>query len=401
MRRRASGADPRSRPRKCPSARSWGANDDPRFWRTLWRAALLRQNFEPLLAQVGFKVATSEGGAARVNHERRYGGPRERSDEHHVHERSPRSAQASLPQPGGRRRQDDEGPVPLRARRYRHPGRPALRRRQCRPRPRLLRRHRGGVDVRRLRERPRRRDRAPHRASQTPPVGAKGRPAEATARSLPPLLQRLRPREAQEQRVQAHPAPVARHVRRRGLAHPTVHRRRIRGGLRAVQEGTRARPRPRSVHRVPRGRGGGDRPDLRVSRIRGVHLAAHDGRRRERTAGEGNRPGGDEGHVQDAREGEGANRLRGCQAKDSRRRVEDPRSLVEDPGSLVEDPGRRDEDPRSLVEDPGGRVSSRGAVHVRARSRRRLARPRNLQNARHRRRRPPPPHRARHAPVLR
>jgi YD repeat-containing protein len=105
-------------------------------------------------------------------------------------------------------------------------------------------------------------------------------------------------------------------------------------------------------------------------------------------------PAGDEGHVQDAREGEGANRLRGCQAKD-------PRSLVEDPGSLVEDPGRRDEDPRSLVEDPGGRVSSRGAVHVRARSRRRLARPRNLQNARHRRRRPPPPHRARDTPVLR
>jgi len=26
VRRRASGADPRSRPRKCPSVRSWGAN---------------------------------------------------------------------------------------------------------------------------------------------------------------------------------------------------------------------------------------------------------------------------------------------------------------------------------------------------------------------------------------
>ena len=59
--------------------------------------------------------------------------------------------------------------------------------------------------------------------------------------SVSPLLQRLRPRATQEQRVQAHAAPVARRVRRRGPAHPA---------------GSPATPRPWSS----RGAGGALRP---------------------------------------------------------------------------------------------------------------------------------------------
>ena len=204
------------------------------------RAARWRFYFELFLEQIRCSNGHTEeaaGECPRVNHEHRRGGSRAGSDEYHLHECSPRSAQASVPQPGGRRRQDDQGPMPLRPRRYRHLGRPLLRRRRRRPRPRLQRRRRGGVDVRGLRERSRRCDRAPHRAPQAPPRSPQGRGAEAAAGSVSPLLQRLRPRATQEQRVQAHAAPVARRVRRRGPAHPQVHPRRRGRGLRAVPAG--------------------------------------------------------------------------------------------------------------------------------------------------------------------